>query len=115
MKRRCSLPAGMMIFLLYTACNGGRSSGSKAVQAPAVYTVEIVQMQFRPAELLIQPGDTVLFINRDMVDHDVTELNNKAWHSSRLSSGQSWKMRFDESSDYYCSIHEVMKGKVVVR
>ncbi|NCT93930.1 MAG: hypothetical protein GXC72_05880 [Chitinophagaceae bacterium] len=115
MKRLYSLPAVMVILLLFTACNGGHSPGSEVVHKPATHTVEITQMQFRPAALYIQSGDTVLFMNHDMVDHDITEQNNKSWHSSKLSSGQSWKMCFETSSDYYCSIHEVMKGKVVVR
>lgn len=81
--------------------------------APKTYTVEIAQMQFRPALLEAHKGDTVIFVNKDIVDHDATEVN-KAWHSPPLSTGESWKWVATKSSDYYCSIHLIMKGQIIV-
>ena len=82
--------------------------------APKVYTVEIRQMKFQPAELKVQKGDTVVFINRDFVTHDVTEESSKSWTSSPLPVGKSWRLAVAKSSNYYCSVHQVMKGKIVV-
>lgn len=79
---------------------------------PKSYTVEIKAMQFQPATLSVQKGDTVLFVNHDMLVHNVTEEKTKAWASSSLSPGDSYKMVVNESSDYYCSLHPVMKGKL---
>lgn len=70
-------------------------------------------MQFQPAELTINKGDTVIFVNKDIVDHDATEVN-KAWSSPPLAMGESWKWVATKSADYYCSIHLVMKGKINV-
>ena len=81
--------------------------------APKTYTVEIIQMTFRPAVLKVHKGDTVIFINKDIVAHDATEVN-KAWHSPPLATGESWKWVATKSADYYCSIHLVMKGKIIV-
>jgi plastocyanin len=81
---------------------------------PQKYTVEIRAMQFQPAELSVKKGDTVIFINNDIVIHDVTEEENKKWASLPLSTGQSFNLVVNESSHYYCSIHPVMKGKLVV-
>ena len=78
------------------------------------YTVEIKQMKFVPQELELQKGDTVVFINRDLLTHDVTETPGKAWTSSPLSPNASWTMVAEKTSDYYCSIHPVMKGKLIV-
>ena len=72
-------------------------------------------MKFQPAELEVQKGDTVVWVNRDIVAHDVTEQPDKAWTSSPLTTGQSWSMVAEQSADYYCSIHVVMKGKLVVK
>src|SRR5262249_42647983 len=66
-----------------------------------------------PAELTIRKGDTVVFENRDMVVHDITELPDKTWSSSALSPGRSYKLAIRTSADYFCSIHPVMKGKIV--
>lgn len=77
------------------------------------YTVEIKAMQFQPGELSVQKGDTVLFVNHDMLVHNVTEEKTKAWSSPSLAPGDSYKMVVNESSDYYCSLHPVMKGKLL--
>ncbi|HEX5169634.1 MAG TPA: plastocyanin/azurin family copper-binding protein [Cyclobacteriaceae bacterium] len=78
------------------------------------HTIEIKQMKFQPDELRLHKGDTVLWINRDITDHDVTEETNKTWTSSRLSAGKSWSKVVTESADYFCSLHLVMKGKLIV-
>lgn len=82
---------------------------------PKVHTVEIKQMKFQPAELIVQKGDTVVWINNDIVAHDVTEEPVKAWTSSLMPVGESWSMVVTQSADYYCSIHVVMKGKLIVQ
>lgn len=87
--------------------------GEKEAYVLKTYTVEIKDMQFQPAELRVHPGDTVVWINRDIVAHDVTE-DNKAWASPSLAPDSSWKKAVDASSSYYCSIHLVMKGKLIV-
>ncbi len=38
---------------------------------PKVHTVEIKQMKFQPAELIVQKGDTVVWINNDIVAHSL--------------------------------------------
>ena len=82
---------------------------------PKVYSVEISQMQFQPSQLTLQKGDTVVFVNKDLVVHDVTEETNKAWTSSPLQPGQSYRVAVTQSADYYCSIHPVMKGRLMVQ
>jgi|SRR6185437_15432555 len=78
------------------------------------YTVEIQGMKFVPEELKAHAGDTVVWINRDMVAHNVTEEVNKTWSSSVLKPDKSWQMIITKSSDYYCNIHTGMKGKIIV-
>jgi plastocyanin len=81
---------------------------------PKVYTVEIKDMKFVPDDITVNSGDTIIWINRDMVAHDVTEEDTKAWTSSIIIPEQSWKMAITSSANYYCSIHVVMKGKIRV-
>jgi plastocyanin len=82
---------------------------------PVVHTIVISSMQFNPAELTLQKGDTVVFVNKDLVVHDISQDPDKAWTSSNLTPGQSYKMAVRESSNYYCSIHPTMKGKLIVQ
>jgi len=82
---------------------------------PVVHTIVISAMQFNPAELTLQKGDTIVFVNNDLVVHDITQEPDKTWSSSNLSPGQSYRMAVRESSNYFCSIHPAMKGKLVVQ
>jgi plastocyanin len=82
---------------------------------PKKHTVEIKAMKFQPAELIVSSGDTVVWINRDIVPHDVTEDPGRAWTSSLIPTGASWSFVVTKSADYYCSIHVVMKGKLLVQ
>jgi plastocyanin len=81
---------------------------------PRVYTISINDMKFQPKILTVHKGDTVIWVNHDLVAHCVTETRNKAWTSSEIPSGGSWKMGIAQSCDYFCAIHPVMKGKIVM-
>lgn len=93
---------------------GGCSSAPEPI-VPKAHTVEIASMEFQPAELTVNKGDTVIFLNKDMVAHDITEDQTKAWSSSTLPPGQSYRLVITQSARYYCSIHPVMKGKIVIK
>jgi plastocyanin len=71
-------------------------------------------MKFEPAVLTVHKGDMVTWINKDLVDHDITEEKTGAWHSSPLKPGQKFSRVVKTSADYFCSIHVVMKGKLKV-
>jgi plastocyanin len=86
----------------------------RIVNKPRSYTIQIKQMQFQPAELTVHEGDTVVFVNYDMVAHDVTEETHKAWASGPMQTGATWKMVATDDANYYCSIHAVMKGKILL-
>lgn len=81
---------------------------------PAMHSVEITQMKFFPAELTVKKGDKIVFVNRDVLTHDVTEESKKVWNSSPLATNQTWMLVATETVNYYCSIHPVMKGKIIV-
>ena len=114
MKHPYTLPKSaavlLLAMLLLVACNGEPEK-----TPPAVHTIVISAMQFNPAELTLQKGDTVVFENRDLVVHDITQDPDKNWTSSNLSPGQSFRMAVRQSSNYYCSIHPTMKGKLTVQ
>ena len=86
-----------------------------APTSPKRHTVEIRQMKFEPAALTVKKGDTVVFVNRDIVTHDVTEASGKSWKSPALPPGKSWSRVFTKSAGYFCSYHPVMKGNVEVK
>lgn len=104
--RGCSSPSEK------NAPESGTSSTEE--HKPALHSIEITQMRFYPAELKVKKGDKVVFVNHDLVTHDITEESKKAWRSSPLVTDQTWILVVTESVNYICSIHPVMKGKIVV-
>ena len=93
----------------------GAASQLPVVNRPHYHTVEIKLMKFYPQELVVDRGDTVVWVNNGITAHDVTAQPEARWTSSSMPVGASWNMVVNETSDYYCSIHVVMKGKLVVK
>lgn len=87
----------------------------EVVNRPHYHTIEIRQMKFNPQELTVEKGDTLVWVNNGITAHDVTEQPDAKWTSGSMPVGASWEMIANETSDYYCSIHVVMKGKLVVK
>lgn len=122
---------GVLFSILLTGCNPSEKkdttssedgeyndyektpSESESSGEPKVHTVEIAQMKFEPAVLNVRKGDKIIWINKDLVDHDITD-QNKTWASSKLPGGASWNMVVTKSEAYYCNLHVVMKGKIIV-
>jgi plastocyanin len=119
------LCCGIMLGGCNSSPNGHLESGSAAQdrselqsnseQGPVTHHVEIKEMKFQPAALVANKGDTIIFTNNDLVAHDVTEEANKEWSSSELAPGKSWSLIVNKSAAYYCSIHQVMKGKIILK
>lgn len=94
--------------------NTTKTEFAEGQQESDVHIIEIRQMKFQPAEIRVKKGDKIRWINRDITNHDVTEQSSRAWASSPLATGESWSMVATETVDYYCNLHQVMKGKIIV-
>ncbi len=95
----------ILTVLLFAGCSSSQEKSK-------VYTVEIKDMKFIPDDITVKQGDTIIWVNHDMMAHDVTEEGSKLWTSSIIPSGGSWKMEVTAAANYYCSIHVVMKGRI---
>jgi len=86
-------------------------------KAPTTHTVEIRRMEFHPAELPVAVGDTVVWINRDIVPHTATGSGRTKWDTGQLLQGQTG--RYVASSRgtkrYACTFHPTMHGTLIVR
>lgn len=100
---------------LISSCNSSNSSKSEQANVPVNKkdTVLIENMKFTPDNITVKKGDTLVFINKDIVKHDVTQ-KDKAWQSPALGMDESWEHVADHSDEYYCSLHVVMTGKFTV-
>jgi plastocyanin len=84
---------------------------------PQRHVVEIQGMAFHPAVLEVQRGDTVVWINRDIVPHTATSTRKSGWNTGSLLQGQrgQYVARHRGEDPYFCQLHPVMLGKLVVR
>lgn len=89
-----------------------------AAQTPVKeVTVTIEGFQFKPAEVMLKQGGSVIFINKDSTPHTATpEEGSKFTGTGRLTKNQSKKVVFNTVGvqNYFCEIHPSMKGKITV-
>ena len=99
-------------FLLFEAVDVARAAGG----APQVHTVVIEGMRYQPQGLTVSPGDTVVWINRDMVPHTATSASGR-FDSNEIAPGKSWThtVRSTGEFDYICTYHPLMKAVLRVR
>ncbi|CTQ50306.1 cupredoxin domain-containing protein [Jannaschia donghaensis] len=79
------------------------------------HTVTIKGFTFQPAQLTINAGDTVTFVNGDGAPHTAT-ATNRSFDTGRLGRGASATLQFGAAGryDYFCEIHPRMKGVLTV-
>ncbi len=77
------------------------------------FLVTIKSMQFAPQNLEVSVGDTVVWVNQDIVTHNVTNIDD-AWTSGDINVGDSWEMIIENEIKYYCTLHPTMKASVLV-
>ena len=108
-----TIRAGVSVLgLLLLSCS--RSAPAAAPQ-PQTHTIVIEGMRFEPADLTIHPGDTIVWINKDLFAHTATAEGG--FDSRQIDPGGSWRLTLQTPGDrsYVCSLHPTMKAIVRVR
>ncbi len=79
------------------------------------HRVEIQQFKFVPEAIEVKPGDTVVWVNLDIVPHTVTATNT-SWESGNLDPDAEWEMTVGEptSGKYFCAYHPTMTAAINV-
>lgn len=79
----------------------------------ATIEVTIEKLEFRPAVVKAQPGDTILWRNKDVMDHTATSRGN---FDVVIPSGKSGSIMVKGGGpfDYDCRYHPNMKGRIEV-
>ena len=103
--------------MLLAACGGGGSPAKQSTAAPGKpATVTVKNFEFAPGRLTVARGTTVTWKFEDNVQHNVTASSNAKFKSKDIQT-RSYSYTFNSagSYNYYCSIHQCMKGSVTVR
>ena len=87
-----------------------------AQPSAAAQTVKISNLTFGPQTITVAAGSTVTWVNQDDLPHTVVAVD-KSFRSKPLDTGDSFSFTFAKPGEYayFCSIHPMMTGKVVVK
>ncbi|MCB1470809.1 MAG: cupredoxin domain-containing protein [Rhizobiaceae bacterium] len=82
----------------------------------AEHTVEIKGMRFTPADLRVDAGDTVMFVNRDGTPHTATATGG-AFDTGRLDKNESARVAINagRTFEYFCAVHPSMRGRIAAK
>lgn len=95
-------------------------SGAAADVTPAkgvTHEVAIQNFAFAPKTLTVPAGTRVMWTNRDEEPHVVTSAGAAFVSSKALDSGDTYSVTFLKPGTYtyYCSIHPMMVGTIIVQ
>jgi plastocyanin len=100
---------------------GGMLSGmprhaAPPAAAPVTHTVTIDGTQFKPDDLTIKTGDSVVWVNHDPFPHTATAAGG-AFDSKEIAPDKSWTYTATAKGElaYTCTFHPTMKGVVRVQ
>ena len=95
---------------------GPTPSGVEATPVHSPLTVNIHDHAFDPDQIIVDPGTTVTWVNKeDSIAHTVT-ADDGSFDSGTLNPGDSYSVMFDGSGQvaYHCKLHPDMTGRLIV-
>jgi plastocyanin len=95
---------------------GPTPSGVEATPVHSPLTVNIHDHAFDPDQIIVDPGTTVTWVNKeDSIAHTIT-ADDGSFDSGTLNPGDSYSVRFDGSGQvaYHCKLHPDMTGRLIV-
>lgn len=81
------------------------------------WTVKIAGMRFEPAAVTVARGDTIDWINEDLVAHSVTSVAGGRFDSHAIAPGGKWRYRATTPGryPYACTFHPTMQATLIVK
>ena len=103
-RRTAAIGATLCVLAICTAAF--RLDAEAAARKPVTHTVTVDSVRFSPAELTVNVGDSIVWVNKDILAHTATTLK-PGFDSKVIQPGQSWKytVRKKGAFAYTCSFH----------
>jgi plastocyanin len=86
-----------------------------------VANVEISVFSYKPSELTVSVGTTVVWTNQDDITHTVSSGTSDhpggPLSGTLPGKGATYSFKFDTAGEYpyFCNVHPSMVGKVIVK
>ena len=83
---------------------------------PQTHEVTIEGMRFQPEVLTVASGDTIVWVNKDLVPHTATSEAGD-FDSKDIQADKSWRYTIHKTGDfaYICTFHPTMKATLQVK
>ena len=109
---RVGIAAALAAAILTGAMATRAQTGEPSAQQ---HLVRIQNLEFIPPELTVAPGDTIVWINDDLVPHTVT-ADDGSWGSDELGTGAEWRVIVapSTSQSYFCAYHPIMAARLQI-
>ena len=106
-------PAALLVGVLGLAFLVGAVASVRAERKTHVITIE--DMRFQPDVLVVALGDTITWVNKDLVPHTATS-KTAGFDSKAIQAGASWRHTVRTEGDvvYTCAFHPTMIGRLRV-
>jgi plastocyanin len=102
-----------------TAASDTGDTGNAATPSngSSTYRIDIHDFAFSPKEITVPVGARIVWTNRDDEPHTVVSAAGAFKPSQALDTDDSFSTVFDKPGTYafFCGIHPMMVGKIVVR
>ena len=101
----------LLLALSLIVCTAATAAAVRS--RPKTHTVIMQNMEFRPKTLTVKAGDSIVWVNKDLVPHTAT---TDSFNSASIPAGKSWKYTAQTKGDfpYGCTFHPTMRGTLRV-
>ena len=96
----------LSVFSMAKACDEARKN------EPRQHIIEIKNFAFVPAQVKVAKGDTVIWINRDSIPHNIVNRKNAHVLSKTLAKGDKFTFVVQKEMNYACGFHPSMLGSL---
>jgi plastocyanin len=93
-----------------------RAMAAEQRPQPRQHTVTIDATSYSPKTLTVRAGDTIVWVNKDLLTHTVTAKTGR-FDSGDIATGKSWTYTVEAEGlfAYVCTYHPTMKGTLRIR
>jgi plastocyanin len=104
----------LAVAVTLTVCAIGLAAGERP--KPKTHTVTMENMRFQPEALTVARGDTIVWINKDLVPHTATSKTG-GFDSQVVQAEKSWRFTARKKGEfaYICTFHPTMTAMLRVR
>jgi len=111
-----NLATATLVVVLLAIAGSAPAGAEGQAASPLSVAVKVDNFTFGPSELVVSPGTTVTWTNRDDIPHTIV-ADDHSFKSKVLDTDDAFSYTFNKPGTYpyFCSIHPHMTGTVVVK